>query len=365
MEEYIENLKVVGSLSKLFSDSSKPYLYYRVAEKLYNQAFGATDVSRNDIAIDSKYKKKGVGLKTFVGHNGKKSYQKVAEFNALKVELDNILANRGQKEYIKAISNYRNNRISYALDTFDLNGAIYHSVVRDVGKFKIIEEPMHLIQVDDIQNIKGDKIINFDDGLEAYKYNVSKSTLFKQFNESSVLEVFDVKIVDSPLETLKKLTQKLKIDNTVSEQASVILPLYSTRTGKVPERSGLNQWNAEGRPRNLFEIYISVPAFIHKKFPDFFPARDTKFSLLLPNKKVVSAKICQDNGKALMSDPNAELGEWLFRKGLNFQPGKLVSREMLNRVGIDSVEITKKDSNEYELSLRKLGSFDEFVGMNS
>ena len=48
-ELYKNFLKTVGSLSNLFSDSSIPYLYYRVAEKVFCKSFKADDLSRSDV----------------------------------------------------------------------------------------------------------------------------------------------------------------------------------------------------------------------------------------------------------------------------------------------------------------------------
>lgn len=79
----------------------------------------------------------------------------------------------------------------------------------------------------------------------------------------------------------------------------VILPLFSERKKEVPEKSGLNQWNARGRTRDPNEVYIPVPILIYHKFPNFFPPREIQFSLCLPNGSSIQAKICQDNGKAL------------------------------------------------------------------
>ena len=80
-EEYEELLKIVGCLSNLFSDSETPYLYYRVAEKIFCQAFKAEDLSRSDVSADAKMGSLGIGLKTFLAGNNK-TLQKVAEFNA-------------------------------------------------------------------------------------------------------------------------------------------------------------------------------------------------------------------------------------------------------------------------------------------
>ena len=41
-------------------------------------------------------------------------------------------------------------------------------------------------------------------------------------------------------------------------------------TYTVFEKSGLNQWNAGGRPRHSDEVYIPIPSEIHKNFQGFF-----------------------------------------------------------------------------------------------
>ena len=51
-QEYQDFLKIAGCLSNLFSDSEVPYLYYRVAEKVFCRAFEAEDLSRSDVSAD-------------------------------------------------------------------------------------------------------------------------------------------------------------------------------------------------------------------------------------------------------------------------------------------------------------------------
>ncbi|MDO8735127.1 MAG: restriction endonuclease, partial [Elusimicrobiota bacterium] len=62
---YFNYLRAICSLSKLFSDSEVPYLYYRVAENVFCKSFNADNLSRDDLAYDAKKDKIGVGLKTF------------------------------------------------------------------------------------------------------------------------------------------------------------------------------------------------------------------------------------------------------------------------------------------------------------
>ena len=95
--------------------------------------------------------------------------------------------------------------------------------------------------------------VSFQDGIHEYNFNMTKSTLLKRFNLSPVYD-FKVEILKDPfayLESIfgKKEAEELKESVFVPEEkrvsASVLLPLYSERREKhVPEKSGLNQWNA-------------------------------------------------------------------------------------------------------------------------
>ncbi len=48
IEYYKEMLQVIGSLSRLFSESTEPYIQYRIAENLFCKAFDAENLSRTD-----------------------------------------------------------------------------------------------------------------------------------------------------------------------------------------------------------------------------------------------------------------------------------------------------------------------------
>ena len=126
------------------------------------------------------------------------------------------------------------------------------------------------------------------------------------------------------------------------------------------KKSGLNQWNAEGRARHPNEAYIPIPVDIHKNHPSFFPDRDTLFSLILPNGHTMKSKVCQDNSKALMSFSNRELGQWILRDVLNLKENKLLTYDKLQILGIDSVRIDKIDEQEFEINFAKIGSYEDF-----
>jgi len=359
-------LQVIGALSKLSSDSDIPYLYYRMAEKIFCKAFEAKDLSRSDISIDASKENFGIGLKTFLHKNGS-SLEKIAEFNKDRSDWGNLT---DLKEIILAISKLRNARLSITegISGVKIDSMLYHCVTRAESKMFIYETPINLIELDKISGIKkkSDNNIYFNDGIDEYQFNLSKSTLFKRFNIDPIYEI-KTEIIEDPFEFLEKIFKERFVNDTKIVNpivANVFLPLYSYGTNKehiVPPKSGLNQWNAGGRARNNNEVYIPISSKIHQKYPNFFPKRDEPFTLKLPNNQHIVAKICQDNGKALMSNPNKELGEWLLRTVLKLKEGELLTYERLKEIGIDSVEISKFSDNTFDINFKQLGSFENFM----
>lgn len=364
---YFDMLRLMASLSKLFSESTTPYLDYRLAENLFCKYFNAINDARSCTAYDARLGSLGIGIKTF-GINSGSSTEKVAEFNRLKTVLDPLHGH----DLAEKLAEFRNERIDFANNTYDVTDSIYHIVGRKDGLLTVFNTPYRKIDINNINNVlESDKSISFNDGQDSYTFNKSKSVLMKRFDLPSEHQEIEVDIIDDPLELLSSLLSssnaecemKHSVDTAKTEIGTgrdlmklvkvasykprikgydyVVLPLYSTR-GKimhVPTGSGLNQWNAGGRPRDVNEVYIPVPKYIHKNYPDFFPERYTEFELVLPNGDKLSAKICQDGGKALMSNPNSALGQWILRKVLHKTPGELVTISDLIVFGIDSVLI--------------------------
>ena len=147
---------------------------------------------------------------------------------------------------------------------------IYHCVVRQEGEIKVFECPMDLIDIDSIKNIKFGRsnTVTFNDDINEYSINLSKSTLYKRFITKNVILETKVEIIADPYEIIMNLLtggNKLTFEPINKEKPHVFLPLYSeTEKKKVPEKSGLNQWNANGRKRKYNEVYIPIPIFIRK-----------------------------------------------------------------------------------------------------
>lgn len=364
-KEYYERmLKMLGSLSGLYSDSDAPYLHYRTTENLFCKAFSANNLSRGDTSADASKDGVGFGIKTFLNNNGN-SFQKVAEFNKDYRGFSAL----SLKDKVVKIAELRNERIEATKRIHGLDDIIYHCITRDPKHIYVYETPMDKIDVPKIKNIfadAGEKAIKFEDGLNEYNFNITKSTLLKRFKTDNILLDIEVDILKDPFDTLEKLLTDVRKElefSEIKEKEHIFLPLYSETIAKgrfVPEKSGLNQWNASGRKRNLDEVYIPIPAWVHMKYPEFFPSRDTPFELGLPNGKVLKAKLCQENSKALMSDPNKALGEWLLRGVMALKEGELLTIDRLDELGLDSVVLYKISANVFEIDFTHTGSFDEF-----
>jgi hypothetical protein len=356
--EYKSLLKDLGALSRLFSESDKPFIQSRTAEYLYCKIFNAENLSRSDITIDAKYLDTGVGVKTFI-YSGKPSYQKIAEFNRAITSHRNLHG----LEKARFVSDLRNERIRFVSTTYGVNKFIYHCILRDDNKIIVYEEEMAKINIENII-IKSvnDSTILFTDGRNNYKFSISKSTLLKEFKPLKPILETGVKILNDPFSLLSKLSMPIAESTSYIPRERIVLPMYGYEQGKqhVFPKSGLNQWNAGGRPRNYDEVYLPIPAEIRNNYPDFLPDREKPFDLHLPNGSVLNSKVSQDNGKALMSNPNSALGEWLLRDVLGLKEGELLTYNKLLEIGVDSVEIFKKDGDYYVNFLHK-GSYEKFI----
>lgn len=178
-----------------------------------------------------------------------------------------------------------------------------------------------------------------------------------------------IDIIEDPYSLLLELFEENKDlktanDKLVKGENYVILPLYGILKKEkfIFERSGLNQWNANGRKRDFGEIYIPIPVEIHRKYPDFFPKRDQDFNLQIPTGDIFTAKVCQENSKALMINPNKALSDWLLRKVLQLKEGELATMEKLDKLGFDSVIILKEAENNYKIDIMRTNSYIEFNG---
>lgn len=367
-EQYYRLLQVNAALSRLFSDSPTPFLQYRVVENAYCRSFGATNLSRSDTAFDAQIGDVGIGLKTFIC-GGNKSLEKVAEFNALAPSFRDLKG----RELAEWVLTLRNERIQLAQNLYGVHDAIYHIVARRSGELVLFDSNYKQADTTLISDIHDNgKAVRFSLGEELYSFNRSKSTLYREFILPEQVQHLPIEIIDDPFELLLQLfdQQGSAHKAQLKEKRQVILPLYSTQGKqgkKVPERSGLNQWNARGRRRSYGEVYIPIPQEVHRQEPGFFPRRDEPFVLRLPTGELLHAKVCQEGNKALMTNPNDAIADWLLRKLFRLEEGELLTRKHLDELGFDAVVITDEGSSDegerlYAIDKAPLGSYESFVG---
>lgn len=367
--DYFQLLELMARLSNLFSDNTIPYLNYRVTENLFCKYFDAENLSRTDTAYDAKKDSFGVGIKTFQLNNDS-SVEKVAEFNAISKFLNQYKGADLAYQVAKA----RNDRMELGKRLYAINCGCYHIIGRVPKGLIVFNSEYPLINISKIHSVvdKG-KTLRFEDDKDFYSFNYSKSTLFKRFVVPSERKEIPVSIIQDPYEVLRKLIDtedytgkdsavsklhEVMQDKLVKSLTSlkrgenyVVLPLFSERFHNVPEKSGLNQWNASGRDRNTDEVYIPIPKALHDSYPTFFPERDVPFYLRLPNGEIISAKVCQDDRKALMSNPNRSLGKWILRDVLKLKEGELLTLDLLDRMGFNSVSVFKDDETHYRIDV--------------
>lgn len=378
---YRQYLTAIAQLSNLFSDNTAPYLDYRSAENIFCKAFDADNLSRTDTAFDAKIDNLGIGIKTFICKGNLKK-EKVAEFNAISSDLKSLSG----LELATKVSEYRNQRIDSAYSTYALKDSVYHLITRRDGRLLIFETSYERVDIANITVTKNTaKTVEFNDGKSFYSFNFSKSTLFKQFDFPSD----STKILDIPVEILEdpysfilgkgavSTTIAMPVTQTVRElepaRDYIVIPLYIPGDEKiVPPASGLNLWNAKGRlnrktgvitPRNSGEIELRLNKDLRATYKDtsFFPPKDHSFNLKAPDGTVMSAKVCQANCKALMTNPNNDISTWLLRTVLLLKEREILTYEHLEQLGIDSVIVTKIDEENYTIDKALLGSYEEYL----
>jgi hypothetical protein len=361
-EYYAQTILNVCALSRLYSESEKPFIHSRAVEKIFCDAFGAEDLSRDDMVADAKIGKIGIAIKTFQ-EKGSGSYEKVAEFGKAFKSYDKLEG----LEKMRRVAELWNQRLEATKKIYGLGTILYHCLIRGVRKILVKEYPCQPIGGDIIKILQnGGNTITFADTGGNYRFNLTKNTLYKQFSGAPSFLQNTVRILPDPLKLINRTIAAGKQfpDDSISVTSEeILLPLYSGagEEKKVYPRSGLNQWNAGGRKREEDEVYIQVPSIIREKFPSFFPRQSKSFTLLLPDGNSLEAKLCQQGRKALMSNPNNALGKWILREVLSLRRGRLLAYKDLLDLGIDSVRVAKVARGQYRINFAKTGSYENFL----
>jgi hypothetical protein len=366
---------------------------------MFCRAFGVENIADSSVsydalipATDADAPRMGIGLKTFVMPRWSDKFEKVAEFNR---EFRTEAWNRSDNLALaKRVATLRNTRIRTDALLWNVNeqSSVYHCVARgaDEGRslLKVFEVPYPVIHVDDVRvTEESASAIKFHDGENTYSFHLSKSTLYKRFLLPANCSDLAPQILPDPLSALldwysgihpglSSSSSSRQADAPVSlapGQDYVVLPLYSTRSEfpkVLPPKSGLNAWNADGRLRDFGtdadgafgEVYLPFPAQVRNKFRSFFPPREQTFDVRTPSGHSIPMTVCQENDKAIASNPNKALSHWLFSV-FAFRPasGAPLTYEHLKTSGKDSVRITRASNGQYSITLAHLGAYEEFL----
>lgn len=351
---YQKAIAAASSLSRLFSDNL--YLNSKLMERAYCRYLPADNVALDDVPIDAKLHLSdgdyGIGLKTFgIPQGSRIKSEKIAEFDKLKRSYTHDAT-----EDANLVISAWNKRLKETCSIYGIDNFTYHCLTRRGNTVGIIECGFFDIDPTDITPKRTTGGFAFESNHVRYSYNYGKSVLMRSFDVMNPIIQFDVKVLEDPFDLLNKLYDDLP-DKPEPKQ-HLVLPLfsYSGKTPMVFTRSGLNQWNAHGRPRSLREVYIpynmreqeAVPGF----FPDYVSAPKSlkkHFTVHLPNGKTIEASRCQTGGKGIMSQDNSDFGDWLLHDVLEIPPGKLVTLDMLEERHINAVIFTKNSDDDFDL----------------
>ncbi|OBW97617.1 restriction endonuclease PLD domain-containing protein [Gallibacterium genomosp. 1] len=112
--------------------------------------------------------------------------------------------------------------------------------------------------------------------------------------------------------------------------------------GELPQRSGLNWGQRDGREPNQAYIKISSTNY------GFFP-RDTQFKIITEDGYSFICSIAQENGKAIHTpNDNSEFGRY-FREKLGIPLGAPIKTSDLIKYGRTSIHFYKINSNIYKM----------------
>lgn len=388
--DYIEFLKIFGALSGLFKDNQegtnarKPYLYYRNHEQLFARVFDVEDLTRKDSAFDALGKwendRVGIGLKTWI-HTKNYTYQKVAEFNKLAPEvIAPLIENGTPEEVIEKVSELRNERIMLDKRLYKTDRDVYHFITRDDDLMNIVETSYDLIDIESLELIKSDgKTYTFKDKLHYYKFYKSKSVLLEQFDASQgeVITQIPIKQFDDPFELIRMIELPKERNEIIYDE--IYLPLYQDKKeGRiVSNRSGVNMRHSKSKNKGSntlrpeYEIEVRISTWIHHIFPKFFgidafnedEIKDENlndFDLIVPDGRILKGRVKQAKGKSLQTNPQGALGEWILKDVLGLENREVVTWELLDKLGIDSVKITKVDNKQFKITVAETGAYEKF-----
>ena len=155
--------------------------------------------------------------------------------------------------------------------------------------------------------------------------------------------------LNDDIETMVAVTESRQVAfENEDAQDSVTLSLLDTRTGKTPQKSGVNWGQRSGRDKD--QAYIAVPAPVQDQ--GFFPERGEQFTVLTDDGDSFIFVRAQDNGKALQTTRNnSEIGAYI-RSRIGVRNGEFITREHLLNYGRTDITFMKLDEDTYVMDFR-------------
>jgi len=79
----------------------------------------------------------------------------------------------------------------------------------------------------------------------------------------------------------------------------------------------------------------------------------------LPDGRILRGRIKQQNGKSLQINPQGALGEWILNDVLGLKNREVVTWELLDKLGIDSLKIIKQDDKNFRITVDETGAYEK------
>jgi len=168
--------------------------------------------------------------------------------------------------------------------------------------------------------------------------NSKKTKTFNDYFIDDIVRYLGIEDLDSNNELESLLRDKLG-----SEYNNLI---------KCKNKSDIKNW------LNRITCYMAKYIDTEQILVDYFSRWN---NLHVPTGEILNAKLCQENSKALMTNPNKALSDWLLRKVLKLKEYEILTYEKLKIIGIDSVRITKIDTENYKIDFAGIDNYDNFI----
>ncbi|MBI5886853.1 MAG: NgoFVII family restriction endonuclease [Deltaproteobacteria bacterium] len=179
---------------------------------------------------------------------------------------------------------------------------------------------------------------------EYYK-RLQKDTIFcTHIDAENLVQIYNDRTY-ARLQRERKISEDVDIEKSAIEGLSHISINFLDRSGKLPERSGLNWGERPEYGRNPNQAYIRVPSSVYNT--DFFPSIGTHFTVLTDDDIPLICTRAQANGKAIHTPLDNSLIGLYFRTRLGLPSGALITKEDLLRYGRTTVDFYKIDDETY------------------